>query len=252
MLNFSAPSGLLREMEPSERETYLRRLQTPPMSKNTSILLIVWNALLTGLVIYLMTGRSSKASTTAAVDGSDSSGVEVVSSDDMPATGLPANARIAYFELDSLEKHLELIKDQRAHYESEVSRKQNALMEPQRDAQAEADALMSKDQTYSTKAEQEKDMMRLQELDYELKQLGAQTAEEVERLEMRIMEEMTTSLKDYLEEYNKTAGFDYVIMMQPGGQVWPGNASLNISDVMVKGMNDAYAKKKAEKAGAKK
>lgn len=221
------------------------------MSKNTSILLIVWNALLTGLVIYLMTRRSSNTTSPAAVDGSDSTSVEVVGSDEVPATGLPTNARIAYFVLDSLDKHLEQIKDQRNYFANTASQKENKLQRQQDQAQAEADALMRKDQTYSTRAEQENDMLRLKELDYELKKLEAEINQDLGILERNIMIETTRSIQEFLEEYNKTAGFDYVVMLQSGGQVWPGNPSLNISDVMVKGMNETYAKKKAEKAPKK-
>ncbi|MFZ1688343.1 MAG: OmpH family outer membrane protein, partial [Flavobacteriales bacterium] len=80
-----------------------------------------------------------------------------------------------------------------------------------------------------------------------LKELQANSADAMDQLEMRIMGDMTTALKEFLEEYNKTAGFDYVIMMQPGGQVWPGNPGLDISNDVIAGMNAAYQQKKAAK-----
>ena len=224
------------------------------MSKNTSVLLIVWNVVLTALVIYgLARGSSGTGASTSSDAAADSSGVVLIPSDSGfdPSAALRASAlkeaRIAYFTLDSLQAELELIKDQRALFQGEAARLQSKLMKRQNEAQAEADALMSKDPTYSTKAEQEKDMMRLQQLDGELKELGASSEEAMENLEMRIMGDMTTALKEFLEEYNKTAGFDYVIMMQPGGQVWPGNPGLDISSDVIAGMNAAYAAKKGAK-----
>lgn len=216
------------------------------MSKNTSVLLIVWNVVLTALVIYgLARGSSGTGASTSADAAVDSSGVVLIPSDSSFDRSALKEARIAYFTLDSLQAELELIKDQRALFQGEAARLQSKLMKRQNEAQAEADALMSKDPTYSTKAEQEKDMMRLQQLDAELKELGASSEEAMENLEMRIMGDMTTALKEFLEEYNKTAGFDFVIMMQPGGQVWPGNPGLDISNDVISGMNMAYAAKKA-------
>lgn len=216
------------------------------MPKNTSLLLIVWNVVLTALVAFgLLRGKPGPdAAISTSTSGEDKS-VVVIPSDSAIDRGALKDARIAFFTLDSLQEHLELIKDQRALFQGEASRHQNKLMKRQAEAQHEADALMAKDPTYSTKAEQEKDMMRLQQLDAELKELQASSADAMDQLEMRIMGDMTTALKEFLEEYNKTAGFDYVIMMQPGGQVWPGNPGLDISNDVITGMNARYAEKKA-------
>ncbi|MEO8069214.1 MAG: OmpH family outer membrane protein [Flavobacteriales bacterium] len=216
------------------------------MSKNTSLLLIIWNVLLTALVAFgLLRGKSGPEGATSPGTSGDDPGVVIIPSDSSMDRGALKEARIAFFTLDSLQEHLELIKDQRALFQGEASRHQNKLMKRQAEAQDEANALMAKDPTYSTKAEQEKDMMRLQQLDAELKELQASSADAMDQLEMRIMGDMTTALKEFLEEYNKTAGFDYVIMMQPGGQVWPGNPGLDISNDVIAGMNARYAEKKA-------
>ncbi|MFZ1688079.1 MAG: hypothetical protein WAU70_11690, partial [Flavobacteriales bacterium] len=135
------------------------------MSKNTSLLLVIWNVVLTALVTYgLVRGTSGPGASTSAASEGNGPGAVLIPSDSSFDRSALKEARIAFFTLDSLQERLELIKEQRALFQSEASRHQSKLLKRQTEAQAEANALMAKDPTYSTKAEQEKDMMRLQQL----------------------------------------------------------------------------------------
>lgn len=73
-----------------------------------------------------------------------------------------------------------------------------------------------------------------------VQQLQAEGEEQLARLEARILQEISDELKSYLEEYNKTAGFDYIFSVQNGGQIWVGNEQLDITDDLVNGLNARY------------
>jgi outer membrane protein len=62
-----------------------------------------------------------------------------------------------------------------------------------------------------------------------------------------MLTEITQELRGYMEQYNKTAGFDYIFSVQNGGQVWVGNEGLDISDELINGLNERYRASKAGK-----
>ncbi|MBK6774414.1 MAG: OmpH family outer membrane protein [Flavobacteriales bacterium] len=218
------------------------------MSKNTSILLIVWNVVLTALVVFgLVRGTSTGTASTSTDSDTDSSAAFIIPLDSTVDRSALKEARIAFFDLDTLNVRLDLVKDQRARYTSVVSQLENKLAAAQKKGQDEVDAILAQDPTYATKAEYEKNVKRVQELEEELGRMNEKSAEELQRLEMQLRSDLNHELVEFLKEYNSKAGYDYVIMMQPGGQVWPGNPGLDISYDLIAGMNASYAARKGKK-----
>jgi len=66
-------------------------------------------------------------------------------------------------------------------------------------------------------------------------------------LQAHALQQITGEIQDFLTEYNKAAGFDYIFSIQDGGQIWVGNKGLDISDDVVNGLNARYATKKGGK-----
>lgn len=212
------------------------------MSKNTSLLLLVWNVLLTlGLGWSLMRAPTPPV-TAAVVAGPEDTELPVpLLTRDSVAL---ANARIAYFHMDSVQTRFELIKEKDARFKKEGQRLESNLQNEMAKAQARYEELMKKDQSYSTQAEVRQDEAELQGLMGKIQQMQQRSEQQLMVLEAEMLNEITAELKGFLEEYNKQAGFDYIFSIQNGGQIWVGNQGLNVTDDMVQGLNARHRARK--------
>jgi len=216
------------------------------MTRNTTLLLIVWNVALTGLVAWGL--LRVPASATAYVDPGDSTLFALP-----PATprdtGALKDAQIAYFFMDSVQRKYELIKEKDDRFAAEARRLESSLQKEQGKAQQRYQELMAKDQAYSTQAEVQKDEAELQGLMAKLQEMQASSEQQMARMEGEMLKEITNELKEYLKVYNEAAGFDYIFSVQNGGQIWVGNDDLNITAELLEGLN---ARHRASKTAAKK
>ncbi len=217
------------------------------MNKSTSTLLIIWNVVLTALLGWALMRSPSATGTAQAEAATDSTGVimPLVVRD----TAALKEARIAYVHSDSIQEGFELVKEREASFTSMGRQLEGALAEKMNKAKARYNELMSKDQTYSTQAQMAADENELKGLASEIQDMQASSQDRLDRMQMEMMKEITDELVAYLEEYNKSAGFDYIFSIQSGGQIWVGNEGLNITSDVVNGLN---ARHRARKAAAKK
>jgi len=212
------------------------------MPKNTSLVLIIWNLLLSALLGWSLMRKPSANTSSAEQPSSDNELMIAPASRDTTAL---QHARIAFFYMDSVQKKYELIAEKDKRFRSEGQRLENSLKGEMSKAQARYEELMRKDHTYSTQAEVAKDEQELQGLMARIQGQQANSEEQLARLEAQMLTEITKELRDYLELYNKSAGFDYIFSVQNGGQVWVGNPGLDISDALINGLNERHRATKA-------
>jgi len=212
------------------------------MPKNTSLLLIIWNLLLSALLGWSLMRKPSATTSVADQLTADSERMIAPAARD---TAVLQDARIAFFYMDSVQKKYELIAEKDKRFRSEGQRLENSLKGEMSKAQARYEELMRKDHTYSTQAEVAKDEQELQGLMARIQGQQANSEEQLARLEAQMLTEITKELRDYLELYNKSAGFDYIFSVQNGGQVWVGNTGLDISDALINGLNERHRASKA-------
>ena len=216
------------------------------MSKNISILLIVWNVILSAFTVRSLMVNSAGAEPVV-VENSTDAGLVTPEPLVVRDTAALKEARIAYFYMDSVQKNYELIAEKDKRFRSEGQRLENSLKNEMSKAQARYDELMKKDHTYSTQAEVARDEQELQGLMARIQGQQAQSEEQLARMEAQMLTEITKELKDHLEEYNRSAGFDYIFSVQNGGQVWVGNKDLDISNDLIAGLNARYQASKGAK-----
>ena len=208
------------------------------MAKHTSLLLLLWNVLLTaGLAWSLFRGTPSV--TEAVVPGEVTNDVPIVpmiSRDSVAQSG----ARIAYFHMDSVQRRFDLIKEKDERFKREGQRLENDLQNELARSQARYEELMKKDHSYSTQTELKADEAEVQGLMGKMQRMQARSEEQLMKLEAEMLNEITKELKDFLKAYNEQAGFDYIFSIQNGGQIWVGNEGLNITEDMVLGLNARY------------
>ncbi len=212
------------------------------MPKNTSLLLIIWNLLLSALLGWSLMRKPSANTSSADQLSTDN---ELMIAPAARDTAALQHARIAFFYMDSVQKKYELIAEKDKRFRSEGQRLENSLKGEMSKAQARYEELMRKDHTYSTQAEVAKDEQELQGLMARIQGQQANSEEQLARLEAQMLTEITKELRDYLELYNKSAGFDYIFSVQNGGQVWVGNTGLDISDALINGLNERHRATKA-------
>ena len=69
----------------------------------------------------------------------------------------------------------------------------------------------------------------------------------IDELQIKMLSDISMEIEGYLEEYNKSAGFDYIFSIQSGGQIWVGNEGLDITADILNGLNARHSAKKAGK-----
>ena len=212
------------------------------MPKNTTLLLILWNVVLSAVLGWSL--MRQPAVTTGATSDPVPQELPVAPIANRDTSGLK-DARIAYFQMDSVQAKYELIAEKDKRFRSEGQRLENSLKSEMSKAQARYDELMRKDHTYSTQAEVAKDEQELQQLMAKIQSQQASSEEQLAKLEAEMLSEITKELRDYLEVYNRTAGYDYIFSVQNGGQIWVGNKGLDISEDLINGLNQRHRSGKA-------
>ncbi|MEZ4805885.1 MAG: OmpH family outer membrane protein [Flavobacteriales bacterium] len=209
------------------------------MSKNITILLILWNVVLTGLLGWSLLRVPSTASNVAgtAAETLEPDASMMVTARD---SGVLKEARIAYFIMDSVQKNFAMVKEQGDRLRGEGQRLQNNLEKEMSKAQQRYEQLMTKDHTYSTKADIQKDELELQGLGAKIQELQARSEQQLARMEMESLSRISEVIEGFLTDYNAKAGFDYIFSVQSGGQIWTGNDELDITAEVVNGLNSLH------------
>lgn len=206
------------------------------MSKNTSLLLIVWNIVLSALLGWSLL-REAPESTSAqgVIEEPVERSVPIVRD-----SASLANERIAYFYMDSVQQRFELVKEQGDRYRAEGLRLESGLKSEMNKAQKRYEQLMAKDHTYSTKVEIQADEAELQGLMGKIQELQSNGEQRLAQLEVEMLTKISDEIMEFLKVYNESAGFDYIFSVQSGGQIWVGNPDLNISDEVIGGLNKRH------------
>lgn len=215
------------------------------MNKSIGTLIIVWNVALTALLGWALMRSPSTTTATATTPTGDSA--IVVAAPVLRDTSALKEARIAFFNMDSLQANYELVKEREASFLSEGRRLESVLAEKMTRAQARYGELMAKDQTYSTKAQLEADEAELKKLSDEIQQLRSNSQERLDKMQSTMLQEITDETRTYLKEFNSSAGFDYILSIQDGGQIWVGNEGLSVTQQLLDGLNARHRARKAAK-----
>ena len=154
----------------------------------------------------------------------------------------PNQFRIAYFEMDSVSKSFTMVKDVKAELSKEEDKMNSSLTRLQKlynDKLAQYQSQASQmNQVQSEQAN--RDMLQLQETIRGQKQDMDQKYQD---FYMRKMQDVKSRIEDFLKEYNKTKGYSYIFSNEPGF-IYYRDTMYNITNDLIKGLNDQYLKKK--------
>lgn len=159
------------------------------------------------------------------------------STEAQPTTGL----RIAYVQLDTLMSQYQLYRD----YSEELTRKgtniQSTLAQKQRTLEKHASDMQKKYERneFTTRDELERAQNGIQKEQAELQQLAERLNNEFNIEQMRVNEEARDSIQAFLKVYNKEKKYDYVLV-KAGDNLLIANPQLDITEEVVRGLNQAY------------
>ncbi len=149
---------------------------------------------------------------------------------------------IAYFEIDSVSEHFNMVKDVRAELDkkqdsmnTELERLDKSYRDKMNEYQGKASSMS---QVQSESATQ--DMLKMQ--DY-IKNRKQELDQKYNDLVTRRMNTVKAKIEEFLKEYNKDKKYTYIISYEPG-LFYYKDPAYNITDDVVKGLNEMYKTKK--------
>lgn len=161
---------------------------------------------------------------------------EVVQKTSVPATGF----KIAYFEMDSLENHFSLVKE----IQSELTRRdEENTRAKMRLKQMYQNKINSYQQKEMSQVQSENATKEVQKLETDIRNQMQSMDQDLQDFSVRKQTEVKAKIESFLKDYNKTKGYSFIFAYEPGFMFYR-DTIYNITNDMIKGLNERYGKKK--------
>lgn len=196
--------------------------------KQLSLVLSIVATLLSGfLVIKQYSKPDQKAAPVAQGEG--------------PAAVGDHQFRIAYFDIDSLQNKYNFFKDALAQLKVKEEAMNNELASLERSYQKKITEWQQKGSTMS-QSEADAVQREYAQMQQNYQQRRVTLEQQLESLKMDYKKNIKTKIEDYLKEFNKDNRYSYIISYEPE-LIFYRDTVYNITDQLIKGLNDAYQKK---------
>lgn len=156
---------------------------------------------------------------------------------------------IAYINIDTMDEHFdfvkvnrELLKKEADKAESEIEKMFNAYQNERLSAQKKAEA------GTLTQSEYEELGTKLMGMEQNIENKRNKSAKEMMDKQNKFQEQYQKYIDDFLAAYNKDNKYDFILSYsKASNQLLHVNTAYDITDDVVKGLNEAYAKDKSAK-----
>ena len=194
--------------------------------KKTSFILNGLMALAFGLMFAQCAGNNNASTTSAPVAG---------------ATG-SSNMKIAFVEIDSLLTKYNFWNDLSEQMLKKEENSRTTLNEKGKKLEAEVREFERKIQNngYASRERAEQEQARLMKQQQELQELQQKLANDLAAENQKNSLELRDSINSFLNEYNKTKGYDLIISNTAFDNLLFGNPAYNITNEIVEGLNARY------------
>lgn len=195
--------------------------------------LLVWNVVLTAVAGYLVYSNFSKKSDKPSV-------VKHVEENGQKAI---APFRIAYFEMDSVEAHFDMVKDVKAEIGKKDEEYTNQLSRIDMTYNNEYNKLAN-----SAKSQQEVEAAQnqLRVLSENLRTQKQEIDQKYQNFVMLQNLNVKKKIEEFLAEYNKERNYSYIVSYEQG-LFYYRDTAYNITADLIKGLNESYKKNKSKK-----
>ncbi|MCW3121681.1 MAG: hypothetical protein JWQ38_1173 [Flavipsychrobacter sp.] len=156
--------------------------------------------------------------------------------------------KVAYVNIDSLEANYELLKTKREQFKARQEQMEGELERSYQQMQNDAASLQKKAEANQlTQSEGEAAQKRLMQMRQSLETRKQALTEQLMKEQETFNKDLKTRLDAFLEEYNKTRHYDYILSFSASGSsILYANKQLDITKDVVAGMN-ASAKNEPNK-----
>ncbi len=194
--------------------------------KKTNFILNGFLALAIGLMFAQCAGNNNASTTSAPVAG---------------ATG-SSNMKIAFVEIDSLLTKYNFWNDLSEQMLKKEENIRTTLNEKGKKLEAEAREFERKIQNngFTSRERAEQEQARLMKQQQELQELQQKLANDLAAENQKNSLELRDSINSFLNEYNKSKGYDLIISNTAFDNLLYGNPALNITNEIVEGLNARY------------
>lgn len=206
------------------------------MMKNGLIVLNVVLLIAVGVLFYLFF-KSGKAGSAAANDRQEHPGYV--------AGDTSGSCKIAYFEMDTIASNFDKAKEMQTELEkkedkmnAEMNRLQNLYQQKYSNFQQHGPT-MNASQLEAARNE-------LGQLDQSIKDTKAGLDQDYKTYYVQTQQEILSMIRKFCSEYNKDKKYAIIISNEPG-LVFYKDSTLDITKDLLKGLNEMYGSKKAEK-----
>ena len=196
------------------------------------------NGILAAAVVVLFVLHFSGKSTGMPSETSKTSG----SSAEQPENAIPAGeVAIAYFDIDSVMANWAFYGDvqeklaaKQRQLETDFDNKSKSFMKRVEDAQYKIQRQLV------TRAEAEQLQQQLASEEQNLMGLQNNYTTELQEEAVVRNRQMIDNIEKYVEEYNRDKGYSFIFSYSFGGNLMYGNEAYNITQQIIKGINEAY------------
>ncbi|MFN4144200.1 MAG: OmpH family outer membrane protein [Runella sp.] len=162
------------------------------------------------------------------------------------------NKKIVYVQADSLLKNYEYYKDFQKEFESKGFQLENDLANKGRNFQNKVAFFQQRAQQGTLTQDQAQAAQ--QQLGKEEQEIAKYRDDQLRKLDeerLKKTEEFYNNIFDYIKRYNKENGYEFVLGYSKGGGILFADASLDVTQKMIEGLNKEYKEKQAAKPAKK-
>jgi outer membrane protein len=147
--------------------------------------------------------------------------------------------RIAFVNIDSLENHYEYLKQKREDFKRRQSQMESELQRSASQMQSDIEEVQKKAQANTlTQTEYETAQKRIGQMQQSLENRKQSMTEQLMKEQDEFNKELKVKLDSFMEEYNKTRGFDYILSYSGSvSSILYANKALDITKEVIDGMN---------------
>ena len=196
--------------------------------------LLVWNVLLSLVAGYLLYVQFSKKKN-GAVEGRHSQ---------KDSLSINKSFRIAYFEMDSVQSNAYMVRDVQAEIEKREKEYSGQLSQYEYAYRNKLQEYQQKEKAGTmTQADYEKAQVELKGLEDRLKNKRQELDQQYQEFVMRSQLSLKKSIEEFIAVYNKEKQYSYIVSYEQG-LFYYKDTIYNITDDLIKGLNEEHKKKK--------
>ena len=180
----------------------------------------------------------------------NNAGKKAAGGEESQAVEGPAAGAIVYFNLDRVLEEYDMANDLRSVVETKVSSIQQEINRRGNKLEKDVKAFQDKiDKGLLTRSVAEVQGQKLQEQQNNFQQYAAQKQQEMAEEQQVMLNQIADAIKTYLDGFN--AEKKYAMILSTQGSVLPApvavaDESLDITDILLEGLNAEYVKNKAK------